>query len=107
MHRLAPLVAFAVVATAGPALADMPNDPCQGASVGDTCMTLSGEDGTCQEVSGSNFLTCEEGTPSTSSGSTDDDGDGEDDDGGCSVGGDGGTFGWAALGLLLALRRRR
>ncbi len=110
MHRLAPLVAFTIFSLASPALADVPNDPCMNASVGDACMTTGGDDGACVEVSGANFLTCEAGAaPSTSSGGTSGDGDddGEDDDGGCSVGGDGGTLGWAALGMLLALRRWR
>lgn len=110
MTRLALLVALAVFATVSPALADMPNDPCMNASVGDACMTTAGDDGACVEVSGSNFLTCEAGAaPSTSSGSTEEVDDGGDDDGGCSVGGgEGGSrLAWVGLALVVALRRRR
>lgn len=118
---LGALSIFLVTATA---LADVPNDPCMGATAGDSCTTLDGQDGMCVDVNG--FLTCEEatatgtggnaGTTSGAGASTGGDGGeggsgtGDGDDGGCSVSAVGTTSGAAASLLLLAglaLSRRR
>lgn len=114
---------FLLVTTS--ALADVPNDPCMGATAGDPCTTLDGQDGTCVDVNG--FLTCEQpsgtggsGTTSGSGASTSSGGDGGDggssdgdvEDGGCAVSAVGDAPAGAAtlltlLGLAFALRRRR
>ena len=112
MNRPVWLVAFAVLSTSTPALADMPNDPCMGLDAGTACVTIGGESGACVEVSGRSFLTCEEGaSPSTTSGGTTDEGNDvvEPDDDGCSMAGreKGDTFAWIGLALFAALRRRR
>ena len=107
------------------ALADVPNDPCMGATAGDSCTTLNGQEGSCVDVNG--FLACEEApatgsggsTPTTSGagaggdgGDAGDAGSGDGDDGGCSVSTVGATTTGSAcllvlLGLAIARRRRR
>ncbi|HHH29625.1 MAG TPA: hypothetical protein ENK57_14940 [Polyangiaceae bacterium] len=115
-----------IVLTSASALADVPNDPCMGATAGDPCTTLDGQDGTCVDVNG--FLTCEEpsatgsggsgtttgsGVTTAGSGGNGGNGDGDSEDGGgCSASGVGattsGTMGLLALlGLAFAHRRRR
>jgi len=98
--------------------ADLMPEPCEGATAGDTCQDLMGNDGTCVD-SGGTALTCDTnsgaggsgGTTGSGGAGTDDD-DGENgDDGGCSFGGPAGNGGGASLlmlaGLAFAIRQRR
>ena len=124
MRGATTLWALSLFLVTSSALADVPNDPCMGASAGDACTTLDGQDGSCVDVNG--FLTCEQpsgtsgsGTTTTGAGaSTSSGGDGgssdgdAEDDGGCAVS----TVGTsrfdasallALLGLAVVFRRRR